>query len=131
MTLERVHADALGDDAWFETLVAEHDGVLVGYVCFHRSYETAFAAKGYYVQDLFVDEGWRQRGVGRALIGAVARHVRAQGAAFLWWTSRDWNGDAQAAYARWQATEEPVRAHAVFGEPFDALADAGQTLEDQ
>lgn len=131
MTLERVRADALGDDPWFETLIAERDGAVVGYVCFHRAYETAFAARGFYVQDLYVTEEARGGGVGKALVAAVAALARERGAIYLWWVSKLWNVEAQAAYAQWGAIEEQVKAHALFGEPFDALVRGGERPDDR
>ncbi len=96
----------------------------IGYALFHPAYETVYAARGFYVQDLFVVADERGRGVGRALIAALARTARERGGGFLWWTSKPWNERAQAAYAAWGATDEPVRAHALFGEAFARLAAA-------
>lgn len=122
MTLEHVQADLFGVEPWLEGVIAERDGEAVGYALFHRTYETAYAARGLYVQDLFVSEGARGRGVGGALVTAVTRRAIELGASFLWWTSKSWNRSAHAAYAAWGATDEVVHAHALFGPPFDRMA---------
>jgi ribosomal protein S18 acetylase RimI-like enzyme len=63
-----------------------------------------------------------RRGVGRALIAAVARQGRARERTFLWWASKPWNEDAQAFYAALGVTTEPVLAHALTFADFDKFA---------
>jgi len=122
MTVDRIERDLFGEAPWLEGVLAVRDERAVGYALFHATYETVFAARGLYVQDLFVIEAERGRGVGRALIGALSRTARARGGGFLWWTSKPWNTRAQAAYAAWGATADTVHAHALFGEAFERLA---------
>ncbi len=125
MTRGRLMADLFGGDPWFEARVAVVGTETAGYAFFHRAYETGFAARGVYVHDLFVVEHLRGRGIGRALIAAVARSARARGASYVWWASKSWNREAHAAYARLGGVAEPVMAHAVFGPAFEKLADEG------
>lgn len=106
-------------------VVAEADSVVIGYCLYHIGYEATYAANGLYIVDLFVVEGWRRAGVGRALIAEVARRSKNEGGVFVWWTSRPGNEVANAAYARLATVSEPVIAHAVFDERFEQLvADA-------
>lgn len=104
-----------------EALVAESGGAAIGYSLHHFGYESTYTAKGLYIVDLFVAEAHRRQGIGRALVGEVARLARERGGVFVWWTSKPANAEAQAAYARLGAFTEPVLAHAVFDEAFDAL----------
>jgi GNAT superfamily N-acetyltransferase len=74
------------------------DGRLVGIVhyLFHRSCWTV--GNYCYLQDLFVAEGMRDRGLGRALIEAVETRARAEGASRVYWLTHETNTSAQALY---------------------------------
>ena len=100
------------------------DGELVGYALYHTSYSTEFAARGFYLYDLFVADAARGRGVGRALVAGIARAAKADGRSFVWWCSKAWNVEAQAFYERLGAVEEDIKAHAIWGDAFDRLADS-------
>ena len=74
------------------------DGKLCGIVhyIFHRS---CWSVGDYcYLQDLFVAEGARNRGLGRALILAVEEKARAGGASRVHWLTHETNSDARALY---------------------------------
>jgi GNAT superfamily N-acetyltransferase len=114
--------DGFGDPRRFETLLAETDGQPVGYALFVPAYESAYALAGLYVADLYVVPSHRRRGVGRALLAALATEARTRGLGFLWWVSRAWNTDAHAFFRRVAAVEDPVLAFATFGEPLERLA---------
>lgn len=122
VTAEAVRRDGFGARPEFRVLLAELAGESVGYVLFHPSWSTEVGEPGLYIYDLYVRETGRGRGVGRALVAAVARLAKAEGRSFLWWCSKPWNREAQAFYARLGAIEEPIKAHAVFGDSFEALA---------
>jgi GNAT superfamily N-acetyltransferase len=79
-------------------LVAEADGGLVGlaHYIFHRN--TATLGPVCYMQDLFVAETVRGRGVGRALIEAVYARAKAAGSPRVYWLTHETNKTAQALY---------------------------------
>jgi hypothetical protein len=49
-----VRDEGFGPGARFRALIAERDGRPVGYVLFYPSYDTDHAARGLYLQDLYV-----------------------------------------------------------------------------
>jgi GNAT superfamily N-acetyltransferase len=66
---------ALGPEGLAEgrTYVAEENGAIVGFA-------TWIEAGGVFeLEDLFVDPGWRRRGIAAALVGRIAQVLRAQG----------------------------------------------------
>jgi GNAT superfamily N-acetyltransferase len=74
------------------------DGKLLGIVhyIFHR---TCWTIGDYcYLQDLFVADGARNLGLGRALIAAVEEKARAAGASRVYWLTHETNTDARALY---------------------------------
>jgi GNAT superfamily N-acetyltransferase len=79
-------------------LVAEADGQLVGlaHYLFHRS--TTSIAPSCYLQDLFTAESARGRGVGGALIEAVADRARAAGCSRIYWQTHETNAAARKLY---------------------------------
>jgi len=76
------------------------DGRLRGIVhyIFHRSCWTL--GDYCYLQDLFVAETERGRGLGRALIGAVEECARAAGASRIYWLTHETNTAARVLYDR-------------------------------
>ncbi|PHR91594.1 MAG: GNAT family N-acetyltransferase [Robiginitomaculum sp.] len=51
-----------------------------------------------YLEDLFTSEDARGKGVGRALIEAVAQEAKLEGADQLYWLTEDYNTRAHALY---------------------------------
>lgn len=97
--------DAEYDAAWSRLLrqdavfglAAHADGELVGitHYFFHTS---IWAPTVCYLQDLFVDEAVRGRGVARALIEAVADQAREAHAQRLYWNTQEHNETARLLY---------------------------------
>lgn len=79
-------------------LAAFIDGRMAGIVqyLFHRTNWSI--SDTCYLQDLFVDEEDRGRGVGRALIEAVAEKAREAGASRLYWLTHETNDAARTLY---------------------------------
>jgi len=93
-------ARALEPSSGVELCLAMMDGMAVGFVIcvYHPS---SWSRNGYcYLEDLYVDEGARGRGVGRALIEAVADAARTRGCERLYWVTQEGNATARALYDR-------------------------------
>lgn len=115
LTAEAIRRDGFGCDPHFDIVVAENDeGDLSGYVLFAPAYESPYAARGFYINDLYVTPSARRRGIARALIEAVKRRARAEGRRFVWWVSAPENHQAQAFYdTLGPQNERHVKARAI------------------
>jgi GNAT superfamily N-acetyltransferase len=79
-------------------LGARDDGALVGYACLYWHFSSLLAAESVLMNDLFVADSARGRGVGRALIEASAEVARERGAVHLEWATAPDNHTAQRLY---------------------------------
>ena len=78
--------DGFGPPPAFAGLVAEVDGRVVGYLLYHFGYDTDRAMRLLHVIDLYVHEGARRHGAGRALMHAAAHICRQAGGRELFWS---------------------------------------------
>jgi GNAT superfamily N-acetyltransferase len=72
----------------------------VGLVLFFHNYSTFLGKPGLYIEDLFVDESYRRRGFGAALLGHVARLAIERNCGRLEWSVLDWNQPAIDFYKK-------------------------------
>src|SRR2546425_9428417 len=93
-TPERVLVGGFGPAAAFTPLVAELDGAVVGYAFFSAGYKTDVAARSIFLHDLFVTAAARGRGVGSALMAAVAAETGRAGRGALEWGGHTANAGA-------------------------------------
>ncbi len=122
-TEQAILRDGFGSEPEFWILVAEENDVLLGYALFHEAYETAFAARGFYLNDIFVSEAARSKGVGRALLRAVGKEAQQRHRSFVWWVAQNWNDSAIRFYERLGAKAAGVSAFALTTEQLDALTE--------
>jgi len=96
MRIEKNPIDARGIK-----LVVHDGGVEVGrvylYVLHNSLHEVPFG----YMEDLFVDESYRGKGIGKQLISAVVAEAKMQGCYKLIGTTRHSKPDVQEMYVRY------------------------------
>jgi GNAT superfamily N-acetyltransferase len=105
-------AEALGQHLFgerpsVEALLAEQGTDAVGFAVFFGTYSTFLTRPGIHLEDLFVRESHRGRGLGRALLAEVRRIAEKRGVGRLEWNVLDWNAPAIAFYERAGATIFP------------------------
>lgn len=98
-------------------LGAWQDGALVGFACVYWTFSSVSAAEIALMNDLFVAEGVRGHGIGRALIEAATEAARSRGLHHLEWFTAPDNTTAQRLYdatgaerSTWIAYEISTRA---------------------
>jgi GNAT superfamily N-acetyltransferase len=91
LTEADVLRDGFGARPLFEVLIAELDGVPVGFALFFAHYSTWEGRASLYLEDLFVEEPARGRGLGRALLAALAQLAVERDAPRIDLSVLDWN----------------------------------------
>jgi GNAT superfamily N-acetyltransferase len=89
--------DGFGANPKFRALIAEWDGQPAGYAFFFDYYST-WVGPGLYLEDLFVRAQLRGKGIGIALLAAVARIALQENCCAMRWEVLDWNENAIALY---------------------------------
>ena len=79
-------------------LVAEVDGEIAGFAAylFHR--HTTMVCDVCYLQDLFTNENFRGRGIGKSLIESVSDRAKENGSIQVYWMTHESNETARALY---------------------------------
>lgn len=94
---EELARDGFGENPRFRALMAEWDGQAAGYAVFFGYFST-WAGRALYLEDLFVRERFRGRGIGKELLAAVARAALEDGCYGIHWEVLDWNQKAIELY---------------------------------
>ncbi len=107
-----------------EVLLAELGGVPVGFALFFQSYSTFLARPGLYLEDLYVQPATRGRGVGLALMSALARIATQRNYGRFEWSVLAWNQPSLEFYAALGAAQmRDWMVHRLIGVPLHQLAD--------
>jgi GNAT superfamily N-acetyltransferase len=120
---EDLARDGFGEHRRFRALIAEWDGQPAGYALFFAYYST-WTGPGLFLEDLFVREPFRRRGIGKALLAAVARIAVDEHCYGIHWEVLGWNEKAIALYQELGATfRDQWRAVLLTDEPLRRLAE--------
>jgi GNAT superfamily N-acetyltransferase len=112
-----------GRRAYAECLLAEPDGVAVGFALFFHNYSTFLGKPGIYLEDLFVIPEARGKGLGKALLAAIGKLAVERDCGRIEWSVLDWNTPAIGFYEKLGA--KPVSGWTVYrmtGESIHELA---------
>jgi GNAT superfamily N-acetyltransferase len=93
-----LHAALFGPRPSCEALIGLVDGQPQGFALYFTNFSTWLGRPGIYLEDLFVRPPARQRGLGKALLIALARTAKSRGCARMEWSVLDWNTPAHDFY---------------------------------
>jgi GNAT superfamily N-acetyltransferase len=88
----------------------EHEAV--GFAVYFQTFSTFVGRAGIYLEDLFIEPAYRNRGVGTAILIYLAQLTQQRGFARLSWAVLDWNQPAIQFYRKLGAM--PLDAWTVF-----------------
>lgn len=121
-TPQTLARDGFGKNPQFAALIAERAGKPVGFALYTFNYSVWTAARGIFVEDIWVAPEVRRGGVARALMAALAKECAAKGFKRIDLNVLDWN-PARGFYERigfkWIRTWLPYR---LAGEALAVLA---------
>src|SRR5258707_904924 len=78
-TPQSLARDGFGKDPKFAALIAERGGVPVGFALYTFNYSVWTAARGIFIEDIWVVRPERRGGVARALMQALAQECQTRG----------------------------------------------------
>lgn len=103
-----------------EIAIGYYQNKPIGLVLFFHNYSTFLGRPGLYIEDLFIDESYRRRGFGAALLRYVARLAIERNCGRLEWSVLDWNKPAVDFYTKLGAV--PMSGWTVFRVTGESLA---------
>jgi GNAT superfamily N-acetyltransferase len=100
MTAADLARDGFGPHPKFRALLAEWNGRSAGYALFFGFYSTWEGRPGLFLEDLFVRQDFRGKGIGKALLASVANIAQREKCYGIRWEVLDWNQPAIDFYKR-------------------------------
>jgi GNAT superfamily N-acetyltransferase len=101
-TEEKMMEEGFGESPYFQAFVAEVDGQVVGMSLVYFRYST-WKGKTVYLEDLIVNEPFRNRGIGKLLFERTMVFAREENCARMTWQVLDWNEPAISFYKNYGA----------------------------
>jgi len=89
-----------GDRKVAEVILAEYKNAPVAFSLFFHNYSTFLGKSGLYIEDLFVEEDMRGKGIGKEVLAFLARLAVERGCGRLEWWVLDWNQRAINFYRK-------------------------------
>jgi GNAT superfamily N-acetyltransferase len=97
-TVEGIDAALFGSHPRVFCDIAEWEGEPVGFALWFYNFSTFRGRHGIYLEDLYVRETMRGRGIGKSLLAHLARRCVSEGLPRLEWWVLDWNEPSIAFY---------------------------------
>jgi GNAT superfamily N-acetyltransferase len=122
-TTEQLEETLFGERPDAEVFIANYQDQPAGFSLFFYNYSTFLGQRGIYLEDLYVKESLRGKGIGKALLINLAKYAVEQGCGRFEWSVLDWNEKAIDFYKSLGA--EPMdewTVHRVYGKNLIELA---------
>ena len=99
-TEELLEETLFGENSNVEVLLAYDENHILGFALYFRTFSTFLGRPGIYLEDLFVREFARGKGIGEALLRRIAMSTLEMGGGRLEWSVLDWNQTAISFYKK-------------------------------
>jgi GNAT superfamily N-acetyltransferase len=98
ISADLLRAALFGERPVATALLARAEHAVAGYAIYYRTFSTFVGRPGVFLEDVYVRPEFRQRGLGRALLEAVAKSSLEPGGGRLEWNALHWNENALRFY---------------------------------
>jgi GNAT superfamily N-acetyltransferase len=98
VTADSLRAALFGERPVAAALLAHVDGSPAGYAVYYHTFSTFVGRPGIFLDDIYVRPEYRKRGIGRALLAAVAKIGMEIGGGRFEWIALRWNQNAFRFY---------------------------------
>lgn len=106
VSMEHFKASGFGDKSVWWAIVAEADGVVVGFALYYIRYST-WKGQRMYLEDILVTEESRGKGIGGKLMDRLIEIAKEKGFSGMLWQVLDWNEPAINFYKKYNAKFDP------------------------
>jgi GNAT superfamily N-acetyltransferase len=89
-----LHESLFGDNPPTRALVITVDGVPAGYATYFFTFASMTGRRGLWLDDIFIDEAFRGKGIGRAFMAFMKELAKKNNCARFEWMVVDWNEPA-------------------------------------
>lgn len=123
VTEENLSAAMFGDGAFVEGLIAFEDSTPIAYALFYPNFASFRGQRGFYLEDIYVDENHRGKGIGEAILSEIARIGKTRGYVRIDFQVLEWNESAIAFYKKLGAMRNDDERHFKFTDSaFESLS---------
>ena len=126
-TEDILHETLFGDKAYAEVIIGYLNQEPISFALYFHNFSTFLGRPGIYLEDLFVREKARGKGIGQKMFAYLAHLAKQRNCGRLEWWVLDWNGSAIGFYKRLGA--EPMdewTVQRITGKSLDDLANKWQ-----
>lgn len=122
-TEELLEVTLFGENSQAEVQIAFDKKQTLGFALYFRTFSTFLGRPGIYLEDLYVRESARGKGVGKALLRRTAQRTMEIGGGRLEWSVLDWNEPSIKFYQKMGASPlNEWTMYRVTGEKLEKLA---------
>ena len=102
---KRLKKDAFSNNPSFKILLADNGKESIGYAFYFFTYSSFMARKTLYLEDIFVSDRYRNKGIGKMLFEKLISIAKESDCARMEWVVLDWNINAIKFYDKLGAKE--------------------------